>query len=47
MAKDPEKQGVTAKAFWILFALAGLGLGMWLFGRRRGGGATRTPDPRT
>ena len=47
MAKDSGKQGVTAKAFWILFALAGLGLGMWLFGRKRGGGATPTPDPRT
>lgn len=23
------------RAFWLLFALAGLGVGVWLFGRRR------------
>jgi len=40
------KEGVTAKAFWVLFAVAGLGLGLWLFGRRRGE-ARRTRDPRT
>ena len=44
MADEPAKQGVTAKAFWILFALAGLGLGLWLFGRRRGRGGERDLD---
>jgi len=47
MAGDPAKQGVTAKAFWILFAIAGLGLGLWLFGRKRGRGATPKRDLRT
>lgn len=30
-------RGPWARFFWLLFALAGLGVGVWLFGRRRHG----------
>lgn len=32
-------RGPWARLFWLLFALAGLGVGIWLFGRRRRSGS--------
>ena len=32
-----KRVGPVMRLFLLLFALAGLGLGVWLFGRRRAG----------
>ena len=43
-SRQKESGGLTRRFFYLLLGLAGMGVGVWIFGRRRkrpkGGGAS-------